>query len=366
MSIETRGLRSLIFAALLVPYAANAAAAQDEVQATQDRSQAGYAKSQAEMERKLADARRRLDEAARDVATFSISLSDDVVPHVRAIGGGMMGPPRAVLGVNLGTRADAPGGGVEIVSVSPGGAAERAGLKAGDVLTGINGRALKGGDDDSAREQLLSAMRKVKPGDSVALEYRRNDKVAKASLVAQPLADRLFTMAMPAAPGMAHARMPNVMFMRGDGVFGSAELVPMTPKLGQYFGTESGLLVVRAPDDSRLKLEDGDVILDIDGRTPSSPSHALRILSSYQPGEKLKLNILRAKKRMSFDITVPENAWERRLDGARIERSRHHVPMPEAMPAMPVLPPMPGTPGIRVDGFGPVTVPAPPLPDEPV
>ncbi len=30
------------------------------------------------------------------------------------------------------------------------------------------------------------------------------------------------------------------------GVFGSAELVPLTPKLGQYFGTDKDLLVVRA------------------------------------------------------------------------------------------------------------------------
>ena len=149
--------------------------------------------------------------------------------------------------------------------------------------------------------------------------------------------------------------------MRGEGVFGSAELVPMTPKLGQYFGTETGLLVVRAPDDSRLKLEDGDVIVDIDGRTPSSPSHALRILSSYQSGEKLKLNVLRAKKRMSFEITVPEDAtWEKRIDGARFERGFHHGP---------IIRTMPGTPGIRVEGPGPISIASPlraPLPDEPV
>ena len=44
------------------------------------------------------------------------------------------------------------------------------------------------------------------------------------------------------------------------------------------------------------------MIVDIDGRVPSSPSHALQILSSYQSGEKLKLNVLRMKKKLSFDI----------------------------------------------------------------
>ena len=125
---------------------------------------------------------------------------------------------------------------------------------------------------------------------------------------------------------------------------------------------ETGLLVVRAPDDSRLKLEDGDVIVDIDGRTPSSPSRALRILSSYQPGEKLKLNVLRAKKRMSFEITVPEDAtWEKRIDGAHLERR-----LERGLRHGPVIKTMPGTPGFHVEGPGPISIPAPPLPDEPV
>src|SRR5690606_25573492 len=118
----------------------------------------------------------------------------------------------------------------------------------------------------------------------------------------------------PAMPFATHGRrvsgpaipLPPLAAMRVVGVFGSAELVPLTPKLGQYFGTEKGLLVVRAPSDSRLRLEDGDVILDIGGRTPSSPTHAFRILGSYQAGEKLTLNVLRQKKKMSFDITIPD------------------------------------------------------------
>ena len=355
MSNRPKVFAALTLAGLLALVNGASAAEQNTKSADND------AKAQAELERKLADARKRLDEAAREVANLSISLSDDMVPHARTFGRVMGGPPRAVLGINLGTNDDVKGGGVEVVSVSPSGAAERAGLKAGDVLIEINGKALKSTDDESAREQLLSAMRKVKPGDTVALSYRRDNKVVKANLVAQPLQDHFFSMAVPAGPpGLGPMpRMPNFVFMRGEGVFGSAELVPMTPKLGQYFGTDTGLLVVRAPDDSRLKLEDGDVIVDIDGRTPSSPSHALRILSSYQPGEKLKLNILRTKKRLSFEVTVPEDA---RFDGARFERGFRYAPegMIEAMPVMP------GAPGIRVEGPGPVTLPAPPLPDEPV
>ena len=351
---------SMTLAALMALASAAGAAEQDTKSTDSD------VKSQAELERKLADARRRLDEAAREVANLSMSMSDDVMPHARAFGRVMRGgPPRAVLGVNLGRSDEPKGGGVEIVSVSPGGAAERAGLKAGDVLTEINGKALKADGDESAREQLLQAMHKVKPGDSVALSYRRDNKVVKTKLVAQPLQDRFFTMAVPPAAGVAALpRLPNFMFMRGEGVFGSAELVPMTAKLGQYFGTENGLLVVRAPEDSRLKLEDGDVIVDIDGRTPSSPSHALRILASYQPGEKLKLNVLRMKKNLSFEITMPENAtWEKQIDGAHFERGLQQGPMLAPAPAMP-----PGVPGIRVERLqvpadGPVILP---LPDEPV
>jgi C-terminal processing protease CtpA/Prc len=66
------------------------------------------------------------------------------------------------------------------------------------------------------------------------------------------------------------------------------------------------VLVVRAPQDERLKLQDGDVILDIDGRLPTSVPHAVQILSSYPSGEKLKLHILRQQKRIELAVDVPE------------------------------------------------------------
>jgi hypothetical protein len=300
--------------------------------------------SLAALEQKLEAARRRLDEAAQEIARLTITMEGNS-PGLRWLGAG---GDRAMLGINMSPLAaqSAPSDGVEIVSVSPGGPAAQAGLRAGDVLTETKGKSLKREGDESPRDKLIDAMRGVKPGEKVAVTYRRNGKTAQATIVAQPLADRWFASKPPLPMGPTQFRSfgtsGSVEFMRMGGVFGSAELAPLTPKLGQYFGTEKGLLVVRAPQDGRLQLEDGDVIVDIDGRTPSSAGHALRILASYQPGEKLRLNVLRARKKMSIEVTIPEDGtWERPAHG--VEQGDFLVPAPPAA-AMPLQVPSPAIP----------------------
>ena len=112
----------------------------------------------------------------------------------------------------------------------------------------------------------------------------------------------------PAHPGEGdvffNAHGPFFRAFGGD--FADMELAALTPGLGRYFGTTDGILVVRAPKEGELKLEDGDVILSIDGRKPTSGSHATRILRSYQPGEKVSLKVMRLKKAMDLTVTLPE------------------------------------------------------------
>jgi S1-C subfamily serine protease len=100
--------------------------------------------------------------------------------------------------------------------------------------------------------------------------------------------------------------------LHGDFMFhrplGELELATLSPRLGSYFGSDKGVLVVRAGSDGPLKLEDGDVILAIDGREPTSGSHATRILGSYQPGEKVSLRILRQHKTLELESVLPERA----------------------------------------------------------
>lgn len=259
--------------------------------------------SRAELERKLEDAQARLDVAAREVAELGMSLSDGAMPHrgFTAARGN-----QAVLGIGIGPRGSADEG-VEIQSVSPGGGAARAGLRPGDVLLEINGQRLAREANRSSQDKLLSLMGEVKPGERVKVRYRRDGKTQDAQVETQAMRDHFIAMGPTQMHSMVHPMPPHVAFLRAAGVFGNAELVALTPKLGQYFGTDKGLLVVRAPEDERLKLEEGDVILEIDGRMPSSSSHALRILGSYQGGEKLRMDILRAKKKMSLEVTVPED-----------------------------------------------------------
>ena len=86
---------------------------------------------------------------------------------------------------------------------------------------------------------------------------------------------------------------------------GMLQLTTLTPRLGSFFGTDHGVLVVRAPTHGVLKLEDGDVILSIGGRAPASSSQAIRILTSYDPGEKIRLVILRDHHRIEITATMP-------------------------------------------------------------
>lgn len=91
----------------------------------------------------------------------------------------------------------------------------------------------------------------------------------------------------------------------GSASFGGMELATVSDRLGDYFGVSSGVLVVRAGGASPSMLQDGDVILAIDGRVPTDAQHAARILRSYQAGERVRLRVQRDRRTVELDTTAP-------------------------------------------------------------
>ena len=78
----------------------------------------------------------------------------------------------------LGVTPAAASGGVKIASVEPKSGADSAGLKVGDVITSVNGKAL------TTPQELRAVIAQDKPGDTITLEIRRGSetKTVKATL----------------------------------------------------------------------------------------------------------------------------------------------------------------------------------------
>ncbi len=260
----------------------------------------------AQLQQELDAARGRLDAAARDIADLSRKLYGD------DFAGGPMpppgGPPRgAMLGINVGGGPDLAEG-VEVMGVSPSGPAAAAGLKTGDVIVAIDGKPLMKTGDRAAGRQLIDQMRALQPGQEVKVDYLRDGKklsTTVTTVAAEPPLARMLREHMPMLEGMQIPPELQEMVHPGGRGFRALELVPITPSLGQYFGTDKGLLVVKAPAAPGPGLEEGDVILAIGGRTPENPRHAFRILGSYQPGEKVKFEVLRQRKHLALDVLMP-------------------------------------------------------------
>ncbi len=232
--------------------------------------------------------------------------------------------------------------GAVVERVMEGGPAERAGLQEGDIITKLAGESLLSGDetydDDLSTPgmRLVERARKLESGDTVEVEYRRDGDTKTTEVVAGDFdeglrvgrvleledllsrSDRMrglferyrdlpkIEMFGPESFALKLARLPGV------------ELVSLNAQLGEYFGTDEGVLVVSVPEDSELNLEAGDVIQSIDGREVRSPSHAMRILRSYDADEEISFQILRKKRETT--ITGKVSAAERGTARVRIRR----------------------------------------------
>jgi S1-C subfamily serine protease len=225
-----------------------------------------------------------------------------------------MGPfRRAMLGVMLGedTRAGDRDG-VRIEEVTAGGPAERAGLRAGDVIVAMDGDRL--GDDPA--EAVVEHMSDVDPGETVEVEFVRDGQSRTARVVTEEAGPMAFTFRgqgprVWVSPdggaadfsvrrldlermrdGMREGLRGARFYLRRDAL----DLVDVNDDLGRYFGTDHGVLVASIEEGSELGLEAGDVILSVDGRDVRDAGHVHSILASYRDDEEIRFEVMRDRR----------------------------------------------------------------------
>lgn len=309
--------------------------AQDENEVVVEEKARVVEKDETAFEKEMQEAEERLAAAARRVAELSQERLESY-GDLRRFAFDGSGRPR--LGVNIDGHDDSgPVEGVSIISVTPGSAADDAGLRAGDIITAVNGETMAAESTEGANQRLLDFMRGVEEGDTLELEYLRDGKSRRVELEPRAVPDNMRVW----EPDGGSFRMPRAVevhpapqvverfryaFGGWQNGWGDMEVVELNEGLGRYFGTDEGLLVISAPKANDFKLMDGDVIQSIDGRKPGSVDHCMRILASYQPGESLELVIMRDKRRETLRVSVPDT------------RTGALVPSAPALAALPTRP----------------------------
>ncbi len=179
--------------------------------------------------------------------------------------------------------------GIVVEDVAPGSPADRAGLKAGDVITEVNGHAVHDGSD------LVNPVAQTPIGQSVRINYVRN-KQQKETTVAVADRSKLFPQLSDNSDDQQH---PGDADSRQFGIH-AAQLTPdIASKLGlaKASGAISNGVIVTDVEPASfgedLGLDRGDVITEIDHQPIRTMADYRREMAKLKPGQDVLIKVAR-------------------------------------------------------------------------
>jgi serine protease Do len=218
---------------------------------------------------------------------------------------------RAMLGVST-EKSDE---GVEVNEITKESAAEKAGLKKGDIIKKIGDKVIATPDD------LSQAIKAQKPGDKVTITYLRDKKeaTATAELGKWKGATTFFTPnqnfdfnlenfnlnmdeIMPKIQGLPRTTSPYGQNWNHSG--GS-------PKLGlsvQDTEDGKGVKVIEVDDESNAQkagLKEEDVITEVDGKAVNSADEVARIIRASKDKVSVMVKLQRKGKTQNIEVKIP-------------------------------------------------------------
>jgi serine protease Do len=176
--------------------------------------------------------------------------------------------------------------GIVVNSVEPGSPAERAGMKRGDVITAVNGKPIRSGDE------LVAIVSESEVGKKLGVEYLRDGKTATAQV---EVADR--NKIVGAEEGGKDQERGENPGEGSTGILGVA-VKNLTREQAQeladqlHLGSPQGVLVTDVPPEgfaSDLGVQRGDVILSINRHVVTSLDDFNRLQAQLKSGNDVVL-----------------------------------------------------------------------------
>jgi serine protease Do len=174
--------------------------------------------------------------------------------------------------------------GALIATVEPGSPADKAGLKAGDVVLAFNGQPI---DEPNKLPRLVAA---TKPGSSATLRIWRDGKAEDIKFTAA----ELVAEAKPAKPAQEKGTKPNRLGL---------VVSELPPTQRRQLGIEYGL-VVEAADAARSPLRPGDVIVGVGRETIKSLEDFNRLIEEQKDGDTVALLVRRGQATVYVPVEV--------------------------------------------------------------
>ncbi|MFD2526564.1 PDZ domain-containing protein [Flavihumibacter stibioxidans] len=205
----------------------------------------------------------------------------------------------------LGVASEKADKGVVITEVTGGSAAEKAGLKAGDIITKV--------DDESigSPDELSKAVKKHKPGDKVTITYKRDGKDNRLTATLAKMQMAISLDRMPFLQELERGQFPPEGFRNENFDF---RFNPSgQPKLGikaQDTEEGKGVKVIEVDEGSAAEkagIRDGDIITSFDGKEINSVNELVEISRAAREAKKsaMPLTYKRDNKEQQTEIKVP-------------------------------------------------------------
>ncbi|MGC4233171.1 MAG: PDZ domain-containing protein [Niabella sp.] len=246
----------------------------------------------------------------KDLDNFSGTLDYGLGDGPRIFRGNMSYVPLAANKAMLGVTTEKTEEGVIVRSVSDESAAEKAGLKEGDIITAVNGEKI------ASPDELSKSLKDKNPGDKVEISYTRDGK--KATVTAELTKWKApQTMTFNASPnfelndilgnlqselGNSNRRwhiQTNPNFSIGSG-----------PKLGikiQDVETGAGVKVIeveKGSDADKAGLKEGDVIKEANSTPVNNADDMIAQTRKSRSGSSIKLKIDRKGRTENIEVQL--------------------------------------------------------------